>query len=63
MNWKIHTRHTMEFMSKETPKELLEPEGRQWLLGWSLKCIVQVVRVKQHGFCSTGWKNLNSLTP
>lgn len=38
MNWKIHTRHTTEFLSKDTLKELLEPEGRQWLLGWSPKC-------------------------
>lgn len=63
MNWKIHTRHTTEFLSKETLKELLEPEGRQWLLGWSPKCIIQVTRVNQHGFYSTGWKNFNSLTP
>lgn len=53
----------MGFLSTKTLKGLLEPGGMPWLLGWSTKCIVQVIRVNQNGFCSICWKNFKSLTP
>lgn len=58
MNQKIYTRHTTE-----TLKDFWSLEAGNSSWGGSPKCVVQVIRVNQNGFCSICLQNLNSLTP